>query len=71
MTECGVASPRAFAFALVLTAEPGAGALGRLALSPTDQAGGLSLADWFDVLHSRRPFAGPVTPGWQLKLEWS
>jgi hypothetical protein len=113
MTECGVASPRAFAFALALTAGPGAGALGRLALSPTDQAfcfearsdettggtpvprgmgvppmseehcaktkdrgptaqpGGLSLADWFDVLHFRRPFAGPVAPGWQLKLEWS
>ena len=71
MTECGVASPRAFAFALALTATPGAGALGRLALRPTDQAGGLSLADWFDVLHTHRPFAGPVAPGWQLTLAWS
>jgi hypothetical protein len=71
MTECGVASPRAFAFALALTATPGAGALGRLTLSPTDRTGGLSLADWFDVLHRRQPFAGPVAPGWRLNLEWS
>jgi hypothetical protein len=66
-----VASTRAFAFALALTTTPGEGVLGRLALSPTDQAGGLSLSDWFDVLHRRQPFAGPVAPGWQLKLEWS
>jgi hypothetical protein len=71
MTECGVASPRAFAFALALTATPGAGALGRLTLSPTDRAGGLSLADWFDLLHRRQPFAGSVAPGWRLNLEWS
>jgi len=71
MAECGVASTRAFAFALALTAVPGAGALGRLTLSPIDRTGGLSLADWFDLLHFRRPFAGPAAPGWQLKLEWS
>ena len=47
------------------------GALGRLALTQTSERGGLSLPDWFDVLHRRQSFAGPVTPGWQLKLEWS
>jgi hypothetical protein len=71
MTECGVASPRGFAFALALTATPGNGAAGRLTLGPTDQPGGLALADWFDVLHRRQPFAGPVAPGWRLQLEWS
>lgn len=67
----GAASDRAFAFALALTRTPQPDAEGRLALIPTPEAAGaLALADWFKLLHNRRPFAGAVAPGWRLQLEW-
>lgn len=65
------ASDRAFAFAFALTRTRAADAVGRLALEPTaDVAGALALADWFELLHNRRSFAGAVAPGWRLTLEW-
>jgi hypothetical protein len=67
----GAASDRAFAFALALTSNQLSGTVGRLALTPTaEPAGALALADWFDLLHNHRPFAGAVAPGWCLQLEW-
>ena len=67
----GAASDRSFAFALALTREPCAAALGRIALQPTDATGTLTLGGWFDVLHQRQPFAGPIASGWQLQLAWT
>jgi hypothetical protein len=65
------ASARAFAFALALTRSRTAESLGRLALEPTaDSAGALALPEWFELLHNRRAYAGPVAPGWRLTLEW-
>jgi hypothetical protein len=67
----GAASDRAFAFALALTATRSGETCGRIALEASvDAAGALALADWFELLHNRRPFAGAVAPGWRLVLEW-
>jgi hypothetical protein len=67
----GAASDLAFAFALALNRTRQSGAVGRLALEPVaDAAGALALAEWFDLLHNRRAFAGAVAPGWRLTLEW-
>jgi hypothetical protein len=67
----GAASDRAFAFALALTQARTAETCGRLALeAATVVDGSLSLADWFELLHNRRPFSGAVAPGWRLILEW-
>lgn len=71
LLEQGVASARAFAFALALTRERGAAPLGRVALRPSEAAGELTLAAWFDLLHQRLTFAGAIAPGWELELTWS
>ena len=61
------ASDRCFGFALALSASP-ENALGRLALSVTDGGteGSLTLASFFDRLHTRRPFDGLIAPSRRL-----
>lgn len=67
----GISSPRTFAFALALTADPGPQPLARLTLTPSDSTRGeLPLAEWFDLLHRRQPFDGPAAEGWSLTLTW-
>ena len=34
------------------------------------ESGRLGIGEWFDLLHRRTPFSGPVAPGWRLELEW-
>ncbi len=71
LVASGAASHRAFAFALALTRTRQSGTVGRISLEPTaESAGTLALSDWFEHLHHRRAFAGPVAPGWRLTLEW-
>ncbi len=70
LLEHGVASDRAFAFALALGREPGGDRLGRIALRPVEGDGALPLAAFFDLLRARRAFAGVVAPGWALELAW-
>jgi hypothetical protein len=71
LLEHGVASERAFAFALALTREPGSTPIGRVALRTSEAAGELGLAAFFDLVHHRRAFAGVIAPGWELELTWS
>jgi hypothetical protein len=71
MSEQGVASARTFAFALALGSVESAGAIGRLRLEPSDAAGRLDLADWFDLLHRRQSWSGPAATGWKLTLTWA
>ena len=71
LTPFGLAGDRAFAFALALTTTATAGVTGRLALHPTDTSGELTLGAFFDRLHRRQPFDGPVVPGWRLELTWA
>jgi hypothetical protein len=67
----GISSPRTFAFAVALTADPGPQPLARLTLTPSaDTRGHLSLSAWFDLLHHRRPFEAPAAEGWSLTLSW-
>jgi len=65
------ASDRTFAFSLVLASSPG-GALARLSLDTTSAPAdtGLGLAAFFDLLHNRRPFDGPVSSFQRLTLAW-
>lgn len=80
LTEHDAASDRSFAFALLLThsEETPAGAgnatapiLGELHLEQTGPAdGALSLVSFFELLHARRPYEGPASPGWTLRLSW-
>ena len=65
------ASDRAFAFALVLSRSP-ANALARLVLSneSTDTSASLTLATFFDTLHRRLPFDGPIAPDRRLTITW-
>jgi hypothetical protein len=72
------ASDRAFAFALALSASP-EGAIGRLTLAcdeltdvprVADAAIPFALPDFFDVLHTRRPFNGCIAPSRRLTLTW-
>ncbi|HEY1848552.1 MAG TPA: hypothetical protein VGG37_05070 [Opitutaceae bacterium] len=69
LLEHGLASNRTFAFAARVAKSP-AGSLARILLTPGAVDGSLALAAWFDLLHRRLPFAGPVAPGWRLDLEW-
>lgn len=65
------AQDRTFGYALALTREPGNAPLGRLVLMPSDEPGALKQEAWFDLLHQRRAFDGPIALGWRLQLKWS
>lgn len=69
LLEHGLASSRTFAFAARVAKSPDE-ALARFRLAPAAGEGSLALAAWFDLLHRRLPFSGPVAPGWRLDLEW-
>jgi hypothetical protein len=69
LLEHGLASSRSFAFAARIVRDPGV-ALARIRLTPGEADGSLGLAAWFDLLHRKLPFSGPVAPGWRLELEW-
>jgi hypothetical protein len=70
LLDYGLASPRTFAFALALTAAASAASLGRVRLEAAPVDGELGLPALFDLLAARRPFHGPVAPGWRLELTW-
>jgi hypothetical protein len=74
LLEQGVASDRAFAFALALSREP-AGAVARIALvqdrTGTVDDGALPLAAFFELLHHRRAHSGAIAAGWSMDLTWS
>lgn len=65
------ASDRTFAFALALTREP-VGALARLSLTPTDEAGRaeFTLPDFFDALRARHTIDRLAAPGLRVGLTW-
>jgi len=65
------AQDRTFGYALALTRESGPAPLGRLALTPTEEAGLMKQSAWFDLLHQRRALDGPIALGWRLQLNWS
>lgn len=69
LLEHGVASDRAFAFALVL-GNDSTGALGRVRLAADNVDGSLSLVQFFELIHQRRPGNHRVAPGWRLELSW-
>gem|GEM_PF-255006 len=73
LLERGTASVRTFGFSLALTREKSAHATGRIALSPAPDAasGALSLPDFFDAIHERRPLDVIAAPGVRLTLDWS
>jgi hypothetical protein len=71
LLEHGLASDRTFAFAAALSASPGPGSLGTVALERCPGTGAMGLAMLFDLLHSRAPFDGAVAPGWKLRLTWA
>jgi hypothetical protein len=71
LLEHGLASDRTFAFAALLSAEPGRGAAGRVRLSRGEGGGELGLPALFDLLHARAPFDGMIAPGWRLRIEWA
>lgn len=71
LLERGVASPRTFAFALALGAEP-AGALARLSFGPAaGTAAEFPLPAFFDALAARQKLDRPIGPGFLLTLDWS
>lgn len=69
LLENGVASDRAFAFALALGSDS-IGAIGRVGLSPDDAFGSLSLVQFFELIHHRQPGHNVAAPGWRLELSW-
>ncbi len=76
LLENQAASDRAFAFALALAASP-ENAIAHIRLdehAPTDAvdpaAIRFALADFFDVLHTRRAFTGAISPAHRLTLTW-
>jgi hypothetical protein len=71
LLEHGLASDRTFAFAAALSASPGPGSLGTVALERCPGTGAMGLAMLFDLLHARAPFDGAVAPGWKLRLTWA
>lgn len=70
LLDHGAASAESFAFALALSRERN-GAAGTLSLAPaTEPAGELTLPEFFQALHRRRPLGQVVAPGLQLSLAW-
>lgn len=70
MTEHNVASERTFAFAICLEPAGAPDALGTIRLANGGFSGHLALDQWFDIVHQRRPWRGPVAEGWELEVEW-
>ncbi len=70
LLEHGLASSRTYAFAACLRRDAGAGAVGRVRLIRGNEEGALGIWELFAQLHRRRPYAGPLAPGWRLELEW-
>lgn len=70
LLDHGLASDRTFAFAASLTRDKGRKPIGSIRLSHAEGPGKLGLAAWFDLLHTRKPFADMIAPGWHLELEW-
>jgi hypothetical protein len=66
----GLASPRTYAFAARIRKDAPSGALARVRLLRAPESGRLGIGEWFDLLHRRTPFSGPVAPGWRLELAW-
>jgi hypothetical protein len=75
MTEYQMASDRSFAFALALQRSRDASTQGRIRLLPIVESNAatdpISFPAWFELLHGRRNFSGPVSAEWQLELEWT
>jgi len=71
LLEHHLASDRTFAFALALVTVRPPSPVGRVTLKAAAGEGALSLAGLFDLIAARRPFDGPVAPGWRLQLSWS
>jgi hypothetical protein len=70
LRENGAASDQSYAFALALSREP-AGTLGTLSLrAVSEEAGELTLAEFFSALQQRRPLQQVVAPGLLLTLAW-
>jgi hypothetical protein len=65
------AQDRTFGYALALTSIAGPAPLGRVTLIPAEESGALQPAAWFDLLHQRRAFDGPIALGWRLQLNWT
>jgi hypothetical protein len=83
LRERGLGATRTFGFAATLGSgvavpaggvgaprEDTAAGLGRIRLSSSADIGILGLPEWFDLLHGRRAYSGPVGPGWRLELTW-
>ena len=66
------ASPRSFAYGMILTRDP-QHAIGNITLTPATDAPAekISNAAWFDILHARKNFSGVIAPSWQVKLAFS
>jgi len=76
LTEHGVASDRTFAFAIALTSTATPGFLGKITLASGSDAdvslaSPFPLAQFFDLLHARRPFSGPLANARHLTLSWT
>jgi hypothetical protein len=79
MSGYKMASDRGFAFALALRKGRDASTRGHLGLAPIDEAEGrrsgaaceMPFPAWFDLLHSRKNYDGPVSAEWRLELNWT
>jgi hypothetical protein len=70
LLDYGLASDRTFAFAAAFSDAANSETLAAVRLVPEACAGSMGIATLFDLLHLRRPFDGPVAPGWRLSLAW-
>ncbi|MGD1030778.1 MAG: hypothetical protein ABSA05_06510 [Opitutaceae bacterium] len=80
LSDFRMGSDRSFAFAMVLGRSRDASTQGRLRLEPIGETapepsggeqGAMSLSEFFDLLHARRDYKGPVSAEWRLEVEWS
>ena len=70
LLDHGLASDRTFAFAASVSKEKGKSPIASMRLSRAEGTGKLNLAEWFDLLHTRKAFAGLIAPGWRLEVDW-
>lgn len=72
MADIGMASDRSFAFALALRKVRDASTLALLRLEAAGGGpGGMAFPAWFDLLHTRGNYNGPVSAEWRLGLDWT